>query len=116
MNSSPKFSPSSYSQAPQNKNRFNNNPVRNHKQEFSKHTNDNSRRNFQNQQSYSSNNNYSRQYTTNTINPSYTSTDIERLQESVSDIPLSETSNDGVVSGKKAKKPSKSSLIFFTTL
>ncbi|CAF4389122.1 unnamed protein product [Rotaria magnacalcarata] len=87
MNSSPKFSPSSYSQAPQNKNRFNNNPVRNHKQEFSKHTNDNSRRNFQNQQSYSSNNNYSRQYTTNTINPSYTSTDIERLQESVSDIP-----------------------------
>ncbi|CAF4429716.1 unnamed protein product, partial [Rotaria magnacalcarata] len=116
MNSSPKFSPSSYSQAPQNKNRFNNNQVRNNKQEFSKYTNDNSRRKFQNQQSYSSNNNYSRQHTANTINPSYTSTGIEPLQESVLDISFTETSSDGVVSGKKAKKPSKSSLIFFTTL
>ncbi|CAF2820764.1 unnamed protein product [Rotaria sp. Silwood2] len=80
----PKFSSSSNASASPNKARVNNNSLRFHQQNMTKPSINSNRKNFLYAQSNSSNNKQFRQPTANTINPSYTSVDIEPIQDSVS--------------------------------
>ncbi|CAF3091453.1 unnamed protein product [Rotaria socialis] len=79
----PKLATSSNTSAPKNKNRFNNNPSRFHQPNINKPSFNNSRKRSQYTQSNSWNNKRFHQPTVNAINPSYTSANIEPIQESV---------------------------------
>ena len=80
--SNPKSSPSSYSQLPQNRFRFNNNFSRNNQHRPSYNHASNQRKKFQQPRTNTSNNTYSRQCTVNTVNIPYRVPDTVPVSES----------------------------------